>query len=231
MKKKVLLLTASAGITAIALASGVTLALFTSAAAPSVNNITAGRLCIRAERDAFDTVPGPMFYMTAAQGFTGSQPGRYPMAELSPNSPPGYMPPTPGGWAPGDQVTRTLTIYNGGDSCGTSIAARLTHITATLHAGSYGPLADKMLVTVRAQMPGGGMAQVGQAYLSQFLAPGSVTIAYPGGAQPEMPQDTGMTNLQMEFQVNFDLNTPNAYQGKDMVVDFKVHAEQVANNP
>ncbi|MDF2626422.1 MAG: spore coat-associated protein [Symbiobacteriaceae bacterium] len=232
MKHKSLLLSSAAALAAVAVGIGGTFALFSDTETAN-NTITAGRLCIESQRDAFDNVPGPMFYMTGAQGSNGTNPGRYPLMEVSPTSPAGYVPPTPGGWAPGDSVTRTLTVLNGSLTC-QSLDAKLTHITASLHAGSYAPLADKMKVTVRAQAPGGGMLQVGQAYLSQFLTPAGVAIAYPGPAAITMPGNTGggfPPNLQMEFQVDFDLDTPNAYQDKDMVVDFVVHAEQAAHNP
>lgn len=232
MKYRSLLLSTVGALTAVAVGVGATFALF-SDTKTSTNTVTAGRLCLESQRDAFDNVPGPMFYMTGAQGHNGTDPGRYPLMEVSPTSPPGYVPPTPGGWAPGDSVTRTLTVFNGNMTCH-SLDAKLTHITAQLHPGSYVPLADKMRVTVRAQSPGGGMVQVAQAYLNQFLTPGGVPIAYPGPLPITMPGYNGVgfpPNLQMDFDVSFDLDTPNAYQNQSMVVNFIVHGEQLANNP
>lgn len=238
MNKK-LLLSLGAVVATTAVAAGSTYALF-SATKPASTPITAGHLCLDSVRDAFDTVPGPMFYMTAAQGATPSQLGRYPTAEVSPNSPPGYIPPTPGGWAPGDSVTRTLTVYNGRADCGgTSLEAKLISISANWHAGSgsYDPLADKLQVTVLAQpASGGGGANVtvAQGSLRQFMQPGGVQVLYPaGGGHPLIPAWLGgpQPNLQMQFQVNFDLDTPNAYQDKTAIVDFTVYAEQARNNP
>jgi predicted ribosomally synthesized peptide with SipW-like signal peptide len=238
MNKK-LMLSLGAALATTLVAAGGTYALF-SATAPASAPITAGNLCLDSARDAFDTVPGPMFYMTAAQGMTShGELGKYPTAEVSPNSPAGYIPPTPGGWAPGDSVTRTLTVYNGRADCGTtSLEAKLVSISANWHAGSgsYDPLADKLQVTVLAQPAagGGGSVTVAQGSLRQFMQPGGVQVLYPGGGgHPLIPAWLGgpMPNLQMQFQVNFDLDTPNAYQDKTAIVDFSVYAEQARNNP
>lgn len=233
MLRRSLLLTAASAVLMVSLGVGATLALFTDATDSQTNTFTAGRLCLESQRNTGDTVPGPMFYMLASQGHTGSEPGRYPMAELSPNSPGDFVPETPGGWAPGDSAIRTLTVYNGSMDC-RSLEARLTHVTASLQAGSYAPLANKMKVTVYAQSVG-GLKQIAQAYLSDFLDPNGVEIRYPAPSlqHPTLPAFTGMmpSNLHMEFKVEFDLDTPNEYQDKDMIVDFTVHGEQVKNNP
>lgn len=237
MNKKPLLMSLTAVVATASIGVGATFALFSDQKAASTT-LTAGQICLTSERDAGDNVPGPMFYMTGAQGSNGISPGRFPTAEISSTSPPGYIAPTPGNWAPGDDVARTLTVYNGGLGC-TSIDVWLTKATASLHAGSYGPLTDKMHVTVRAQAPGGGMQIVAQDYLRKFLpvaegGNGGVELKFPSGFHPDMPAYVGIggpPNLQMEFDVKFDLNTPNGYQDKDMVVDFTVHAEQKAHNP
>lgn len=231
MFRKSLLLTTAAVLAAISLAVGATFALFTDSA-ETANTFTAGQLCLESQRDQFDTVPGPMFYMTGMQGWTGSRQGKYPTAEVSPVSPPGYVPPTPGGWAPGDSVLRTLTVFNGSNTC-RSMDSKLTRITASLHAESYAPLANKMKVKVNAQATSGGMVQVAEAYLSDFLDAEGVAIQYPGNLPITMPGHDGMIppNMQMEFRVTFDLDTPNNYQDKTMIVDFTVHAEQLAHNP
>lgn len=210
MKKK-LLLASSAAVLAIALGVGTTLAIF-SATATSNNTFTAGTLCITAERNDGDPVPGPMFYVTPAQGATP------PPLNL-----PGTLP--TGLWAPGDSHTRTLTVYNP-TSCST-MSAWLTSIEASMHPGGYLPMADKLYVEVFTPQGGGPDVKIGEGWLSMFLA-GPVSIQYPGGAKIPVFLSA---NRHVKFKVSFDLSADNSYQGKTLVVDFKVNSVQMPNNP
>lgn len=206
MKKQLLL--AGSGLLAAALGIGTTLALFSDTAA-STNDFTAGSLCITAERNDGDPVPGPMFYVTAAQGQTpGGIPGTLPT----------------GVWAPGDSHTRTLTVYNP-TSCST-MGAYLTTVQAAMHAGGYAPMADKLWVEIWTPQAG-TKVKVAEGWLSTFMA-GPVPVIYPDSSKIPVHLSA---NRHMEFRVNFDLSADNSYQGKTLVVDFTVDAEQMPNNP
>lgn len=87
-----------------AIVGGATFAIFTdssSANMSAANQIMAGKVDIDSYRDGFDTIPGPMFYTTSAEGSTPTQPS-YPGLK-----PTGY-------WAPGDTNIRSLIVYNKG---------------------------------------------------------------------------------------------------------------------
>lgn len=210
MKRK-LWLALTAAVATVAVGVGATFALF-SDTATSTNNLTAGTLCLTSERNDGDTVPGPMFYVTAAQGATP------PPLNL-----PGTLP--TGEWAPGDTHTRTLTVFNP-TSC-SSMNAWLTSIEASLHPGGYVPMTDKLHVKVYTPQGGGPDVLVAQGPLSMFLA-GQVPISYPDTSKVPLYLTS---NRHMKFEVYFDINADNSYQGKTVVVDFKVNGVQMPNNP
>jgi len=78
-----------------------TFAYFTDSAHGNTKNFQAGTIDIDSYRDGFDTIPGPMFYTTAEEGATPTDP-----------SYPGLKP--TGQWAPGDTHIRSLVVYNKG---------------------------------------------------------------------------------------------------------------------
>lgn len=211
MNKKLLMILGST--TAIAaLSIGGTMALFTDSREVSGDFFT-GTLCINAERNDGDPVPGPMFYITAEQGKT-------PSGQL------GTIP--TGVWAPGDEHVRTMTIYNP-EEC-SSMDAWITHVGARLSEGfedQYEPMAEKLYVVLKTPQDGGPDVVVGEAPLSDFLA-GRVPIAYPDGSKIPVYLTS---NRHMKFEVTFDLDAGNDYQDKTLVVDFMVYAEQMPNNP
>lgn len=210
MKKGVLYALAIAGAVA-AVGTGATLALFSDTQA-SRGDLAAGRLCITAERNDGEPVPGPMFYVTAEQGATPSgKLGLYPT----------------GVWAPGDSATRTLTVYNPA-SC-SSQDAWLTSVQAELTEGipnQYEAMADVLHVTVSTPWNGTDTV-VGEGSLREFLQ-GSVPIAYPDGSK--IPVYLG-SNRHFELTVTFLPCAGNEYQDKTLVVDFLVNGEQQKNNP
>lgn len=108
-------------------------------------------------------------------------------------------------------------------------------MTASLQPGSYAPLAAKLKVRLMAEGPGGGMVQVAEAYLSDFLTPTGVQITYTTtNAHPIVPAYNGgplPAVLNMQFIASLDLDTGNSFQDESLVVDFMVHAEQTRNNP
>lgn len=213
--KKPFWLAASAVAATAALVAGGTFALFSSETRSADNTFTTGTLCLTSERNDGDTIPGPMFYMTSAQGETPSGlPGVHPvLGDL------------PGGWAPGDTVTRTLTVYNP-TSC-SSMNGWLTSVQASLHPGSDADLAEKLWVEVYTPQGSISEVKVGEGRLSDFVA-GAVPIKYPG----DQPIPIYLTsNRHMKFRVRFDVDADDSYQNKNLVVDFQVNGVQMKNNP
>lgn len=206
--KKTFWLAFAAVLATSALAAGGTLALFSASRSTSAD-YTAGKLCLTSERNDGDPVPGPMFYVTAAQGSTPSgQPGTYPTGE----------------WAPGDMHQRTLTVFNP-LSCST-MDAWVDTVQASIHAGGYTPMADKLWVEVLT--PQNGIEKkVAEGWLSQFVS-GPIQVLYPDGSRVPLNLSS---NRHMKFKVSFDLLADNSYQGKTLVVDFTVNGVQKANNP
>jgi hypothetical protein len=208
MKKQVWLSLAAVAAT-VAVGVGTTLALF-SAGVSQGTTLTAGTLCLGSDRNDGDRIPGPMFYVTPSQGATpGGLPGIFPT----------------GVWAPGDEHTRTLTVYNPG-TCGTGMDAWLTSVEATMRPGGYAPMADKLWVEVWTPMSGSEV-KVAEGRLSDFMA-GAVPLAYPGGGKVPLYLSS---NRHMKFKVKFDLGADNSYQDKSLVIDFAVNAVQMKNNP
>lgn len=207
MKPK-LLMALTSGVVASAVGIGATFALFTDSKSTQ-GNFTAGTLCLTSDRNDGDTVPGPMFYVTAAQGATPDNlPGIYPTGE----------------WAPGDSHTRTLTVSNP-KSC-SSMSGWLASVEAVAHPGGFLPMADKLWVEIYTPM-NGPEVKVGEGWLSQFLA-GPVDLKYPDNSKVPMYLTS---NRHMKFKVNYDLSADNTHQGQTLVVDFKVNAEQMSHNP
>jgi predicted ribosomally synthesized peptide with SipW-like signal peptide len=206
--KKNLWLAMGTGLLATVVGIGSTLALFSDTEGEDVT-WTAGRLCLNVNRNDGDPIPGPMFYITPAQGATpGGVPGTFPT----------------GLWAPGDTHQRTMTVENPA-SC-SSMNAWLDSVRATMHPGGYAPMADKLLVTITT--PKSGVeTTVAQAPLSAFLA-GPVPLQYPDGSKVPLYLTS---NRHLKFNVHFDIGADNSYQDKTLVVDFAVHATQMKNNP
>lgn len=206
--KKRLWLTVTGMVTMLALGIGTTLALFSDSVLTN-NSFTAGSLCLDSERDDGDRVPGPMFYITGAQGATpAGLPGLYPT----------------GVWAPGDQVNRTLTVFNPA-SC-SSMDAYITSIDASMHVGGYTPMADKLWVEVYTPQSG-PLVKVAEGWMSDFIA-GPIPVLYPDLTKVPIHLTA---NRHFRFDVYFDISADNSYQDKTLVVDFTVHAEQMSNNP
>lgn len=209
MIKSKLWLTLGAAIAVSMLAAGSTLALFTASSGTIDSQFTAGTLCLTANRNDGEPVPGPMFYVTPQQGRTpGGIDGTLPT----------------GVWALGDSHIRTLTVENP-TSCST-MDAWLERVDATLQSGDA-TLAQKLWVEVYTPQSGGPDVLVAQGYLSDFLA-GPQTLAYPTGSRIPVYLTS---NRHLKFKVSFDLNADNTYQNKDLVVTFTVYGTQMNNNP
>lgn len=213
MNKKRAILALGLVVSTVLLTVGATMALFTDTVEPAEADFSAGRLVITSERNNGDPVPGPCFYVTTDQGQQTTPPyddGRIPT----------------GVWAPGDVWSRTLVVHNN-RSDGSTLHAWLTGINATLSADSDAILANKLYVIVRAPEDSTDEYQkVAEGYLSDFIA--GKTLAYPGGSKVPCWLDG---NRPLKFTVSFDSDAGNDYQGKNLVVDFTVSAQQMVHNP
>ncbi|MCF8010655.1 MAG: M73 family metallopeptidase [Clostridiales bacterium] len=207
MIKKKFFLALTIVLCTVGLVAGGTFALFTDSTSPADANFTAGTLVITNERDAGDIVPGPMFYVTAAQGATpDDDDGIYPT----------------GVWAPGDSHMRTLTVYNHTPS---TMDAWLVSSEASIESGNAA-MADKLWVEVFHPETSGGVmtdVKVAEGALSTFLT-GPVSFS------KNLPCMLGGNN-QLHFKVTFDKSAGNNLQGETLKVAFKVNAEQMKNNP
>lgn len=191
--------------------AGGTLALLTSSTNSPDAEYSSSALVIASDRDDGDTFPGPMFYVTAAQGQTPSGvDGAYPT----------------GLWAPGDTNERTLIIKNY-TANGSTMDAWLESVQASLQAGSYSPLADKLNVVVSSRDFQGIKRVVARGTLSQFMN-GPVALAFPNGSR--VPSNLN-SDRYLFFEVTFDPSADNTYQDKSLVADFSVTAMQKRNNP
>lgn len=192
------------------LAGGGTMALFSASGSLQDTEImTAARLSLTSERDQGDRVPGPMFYVTAAQGATPSG-----LAGIFPT----------GEWAPGDFHVRTLTVFNPASS--STLDAWLDSAQASVRSGNAA-LAGKLWVEVSSPDSNNAYQKVAEGWLSTFLA-GPVPMRFPDGNR--LPcYLTG--NRQLQFKVTFDSTAGNDLQGATLVVDFSVNGVQMVNNP
>lgn len=111
--KRPWLVAVALGVTALATSAG-TMALFAAQSAPQAADFTAGTLEIAGDRDHGDTVPGPMFYTTKAEGMVGGAVDAHYAT---------------GPWAPGDSHTRVFQIENIG-----TLDAKLISVGATLQS-------------------------------------------------------------------------------------------------
>lgn len=192
------------------LATGGTMALFSASTSLQDTEImTAARLNLTSERDQGDRVPGPMFYVTGAQGATpAGLEGIYPT----------------GVWAPGDFHVRTLTVYN--PSTSSSLDAWLDSAQASVRSGNAA-MADKLWVEISSPDTNNVYQKVAEGWLAQFLA-SPVNMRFPGGGQVPCYL-TG--NRQLQFKVTFDRSADDTLQDQTLVVDFSVNGVQMVHNP
>lgn len=133
MKKKLYFILALA-VVAVFAVSGFTYAMFTDQATNEAKTFTTGTVDIDSYRDGFDTIPGPMFYTTAQEGATPTDPsfdGLKPVGE----------------WVPGKTVVRSLVVYNQG-----SLDAVLDQIKAEIQSDPKN-MASQMDVAVYKILP------------------------------------------------------------------------------
>lgn len=205
MRKKALLAIGAAAIMTLGVSAG-TVALFSAQSGPSQAILTAGTVNLKSWRDQGDTIPGPMFYTTAAEGQTpGGVPGLYPT----------------GPWAPGDTVMRVLMIRNNGE-----LDAWLTGIDADLVSGST-HLAAELNYRVTTDVAGANAVASGN--LAALIA-GTATFASPIALDAIGPVPTRAPK-PFYFWVSLPLDADNSYQSETLRVDFTVNASQKRNNP
>lgn len=191
--------------TVVALTLGITAgtyALFSATTTNSDSIFTAGTVALTSWRDQGDTVPGPMFYTTPAEGQT-------------PSGLPGLLP--TGHWAPGDKHMRVLMVRNTG-----TLAAWLKSIQTDMTPGSSIYLAQKLQVKVTTDSA--GLNVLASGTMADFINTDQ-TFSTPISINP------GPAPKVLYFHVELPLDADNSYQGLTLRVDFSVYAEQKANNP
>lgn len=160
-----------------------------------------GRLSLALERGSDgEANPGPLFYVTPAQGATpDGHPGLYPT----------------GLWAPGDTNHRVLIIRNTG-----SLDAAVRAVRGELVSGSR-LLADRLEVSITTDAA--GTRQIARGTLGDLVdhqvlfAPTALSLA-PGAA------------IALHVWVTLPLDAGNDYQGLGAVFSFGIYAEQSRNN-
>lgn len=201
MRTKRILLIGAAAVMALMAATG-TLALFSAATAPTDTHFAAGTVSIGSYRDMGDSIPGPMFYTTPAEGQT-------------PNGTPGLRP--TGYWLPGDTFVRALFVENHGTE-----DLWLMGVGANMHPGTSRHLAEKLQAKVTTDLAGVNVLVSGTlADLIDAYHPFSAKLALPVGPAPRA----------LYFHVTLPLDADNSYQNETLRVDFDVNAEQMAHNP
>lgn len=199
----------------VAATTATTFAIF-SDSKQGTSTMTAGTLCIQAQRDQGNFIPGPMFYVTPGQGDAGNG--------ADPNLATGV-------WAPGDQILRVLTLTN---TC--TLDAWTKTISASLNANNHS-MADAQALaqyfTVKVEAPDqynpSIYRTVAQGPLTQFLSAGGVTVLNPSAANGRLIYRKNGGNGPLNFTLTLDSHAPNSVQGKDLYVDFSVYAEQNAH--
>lgn len=221
MRAKLWLTLGVLGVMALGITAG-TFALFSASSPASNNQFTAGTLSLDSVRDQGDTVPGPMFYTTPAEGQTPSgDPGLFPT---------GY-------WAPGDSKLRVLIVRNTG-----SLDAWLTSVGADYVSGSM-HLANKLRYCIATTPivptePKNAQPQCPSTNgpFPQFVAVGDLGSLIAA----DHPFDHGNIGLnagplvapkRFYFYVSLPLDADNSYQGEDLKVNFLINAVQKKNNP
>ncbi|WCK52412.1 TasA family protein [Aneurinibacillus sp. Ricciae_BoGa-3] len=223
MKKNIVALAIGSVVGIGLLTGGATYALFSSAAINANNTFTSGTVNIDMQRDLSDTVPGPMFY-SASSDPTGQYP--YDTNKNAPNQPPGGD--AFGGWAPGDDVTRAMNIYNRG-----TLQAKLTKLKASVNAAgvtsgdAYNEFIQKM--NVKVMYPGTNKVlyngPLAGLLTGDYVSIPNVTLM-PNPSNPSAASPANIT-----FEAKLDPSADNLIQGKSFVFDFSFQAEQSRNNP
>ena len=225
MNKRILALIGTATIGTSLIAGSATYALFTastSSNSSSFQSIDAGNVKLVAYRggDNPSELQGPMFYP-----HTVDLGGYHPYDYNTGNSPDDE---SPGEWAPGDQVTRTLNIENKG-----SQNAKVTRILANLDS-------------LKNQSGGSLDSTTSEDFLNHMkitvLSPdnGYSTPVYSGSLQqlvngnqfiyPPLFITKGTTSYIVKFVASMDISAGKDLQGVTGVFDFVLTAEQIRNN-
>jgi predicted ribosomally synthesized peptide with SipW-like signal peptide len=219
---------------------GATYAIFTDSASNTNNAFTAGTINISEKRDRGDSVPGPMFYTDISDTNT-TDPGKYaynvPKSDLLYP----YGGEAIGGWAPGDTVQRTLIVESAG-----SLEARMSGLSASI-SGSY-EIRDSLgnlvrtITGVTASSTGADLAAYNM-FIDKFnvkidapgpieLYNGKLSTLLNGHTLPSTllyPLGRNGSETALEFIVTLDKAADNTVQGKNIIINFTVNAEQKAN--
>lgn len=223
-KLKLAALAAGSIVGAAMIVGGTTYAMFTSTATNTNNTFAAGTMNVTLTRDNSDlvNVPGPMFY-TSASDNTGSYPYDKNIGSGS-----GEL---PGGWAPGDTLSRYADLTNKG-----SLKVQIYKISATadsqnvIHPGSgstvytgetsgpaYNYFIQQMQITITDQTG----ATLYQGPLST-LVNGGYTLPTPFTMAAPSTDNLKFTAY---LKPGSDADD-NQLQGKNFIFDFNISARQ-----
>lgn len=219
MKSKVFLLVLSLIIT-ISTVAGATYAWFTDTETSMGNTFTAGTVDISIDRDMGDATPGPMFYITNAEGSTPD--GIEGMWET-------------GLWMPGKSVTRQLDVRNIG-----TLQVRLNELKADISSINGADPASSPELTALANSFAQNMNV--KVYVAGHE---DDMLMYNGTLADLLTTKTCITKppiqalrpgqhpsvMQLCFKVTMSESAGNDLQGIRPVVSFWVGAEQTKNNP
>jgi predicted ribosomally synthesized peptide with SipW-like signal peptide len=238
-KKKLATLTIASMLCIGLLVGGTTYAIFTDSATNTSNTFTTGTINIEQKRDQGDSTPGPMFYTSISDTNT-TDPGKYAYDVPKSNNLYPYGGEAIGGWAPGDTIERTLIVESTG-----SLEARLSSLSASV-VSSYDIMDGSTLVRTITGVTSSSTGADLLAY-NEFMdnltvvitAPGDV-ILYNGTISALLngyslpstllyPLGRNGSETALEFTVSLHKDTDNDIQGKNIIFDFTVNAEQVKN--
>lgn len=199
-------------IVGVMMVGGATLAYFTDTASNENNTFTAGTLKLDSWRDNYDTVYGPMFYTTEAEGVTDiGEKGLYPT----------------GPWAPGDSLMRVLQVENVG-----TLDGWLTSAWATLEDGGRG-FADILEVKITTDEAGNNIIASGTLgefidKKQKFTSPVEICA---GTFDPIWGYNYDGDVKDLFFWVSMPAAAGNKYQNANLKAAFNVDAVQKDNNP
>lgn len=156
-------------------------------------NLRAGTLRLSVERQAPDSPFGPLFYTTAAEGMgTNGLPGQLPT----------------GLWAPGDHVTRHLTVRNEG-----TLPVQLAGVAVVNLTGNE--LAEVLQLRI---YQGTELLTWGTAREMAKLP--RLFVSRPVKLEPG-------ESITLTVEASLALSVGNPYQGKEVRFDLQVLGEQV----
>jgi predicted ribosomally synthesized peptide with SipW-like signal peptide len=207
MRKK-LLITVTIFTLVMALAGGATFALFNDSASNESKTISAGTVDIEVNRNAGDSVPGPMFYTIAEEGIVEPDQNVYHATGL---------------WAPGDSHQAELDIKNNG-----SLEAKLVRVEAEF-TGDTDFLNNQAAMEEFAKYMNVEIIAHNNEDISVYNGPLADLMVAGGDYLDLVPGYTiiGKNSIaHFRFCLTLSKDAGNVLQGQKPIVSFTVHAEQ-----